>query len=146
MPNGCDVPPDSTIRPVKQETCAASALSQAPEESMSSAASSLSPGQIAGRASGCRAHHCSICCTFFVRALNPVGTSGALSSPQGKTGHPVWTRLRATSRIGCPISPSVLASTSPCSARVSIRPPDVDQLVVVVDVSLLFELRECLFL
>src|SRR5439155_3822407 len=87
---------------------------------------------------------CSICCTFFVRALKPVGTSGALSRPQGKTGHPVLTRLKATSRIGCPISPRALASTSPCSARVSIgslRAPHVDQLELVRQVPHLLESR-----
>src|SRR5689334_12131079 len=123
---------------------AASARCHAWAESTSIAASPLSPGQIAGIASGCSAHHCSTCWLFVVRALKPPGTSGALSCPQGKTGQPAATSVSATSRIPCPFCPRRLASTSPCSALVRIgllRAPDVDQLPLLLEDDLLRQLH-----
>src|SRR5439155_19397625 len=99
--------------------------------SMSSAASPRSPGQMAGIASGCWPHHCSTCAMSSDLDLKPPDTSGALSCPQGKTGHPPPTNTAATSIIGRRRTPTVEASMSASSGRSDIGVLDVRYLEVV---------------
>src|SRR5512142_266264 len=84
--------------------------------STSMAARLQSPGTIAGSASGCVSHQVLICSMSALRDLNPPETSGALSSPHGKTGQPPAASACATSIIGWPSSPRQLAILSAAMA------------------------------